>query len=70
MRLKDLFTRKPKDKTVYKMLGVVFDVMPGGWIELEFRDPDGLLIHHYIQLDEDHNLKIGEFITVKYVRSR
>jgi len=57
------------DKVIQSLLGVVYDVGHGDWVEMEFRNENGVLVHHNLRLP-GHNLRIGEFVTVTYRRGR
>lgn len=68
-----LFRKKMKaapedDKTIFKALGMVYDVCHDDIVELSFNFPEGSIIHT-LHLP-GHNLRIGEFVTVEYRRGK
>lgn len=57
------------DKVFFRALGMVYDLRPDDWVELEFKYPDNHLIIHNLHLP-GHNLRIGQFVTVEYRRGK
>lgn len=68
-----LFRKKMKaepedDKTIFKALGMVYDVRNNDVVEFTFNTPYGT-IGRELYLP-GHHLRIGEFVTVEYRRGK